>query len=40
MWDIKGTAVEGPLEGAQLKQVPVHNSFWFAWVTIRQDTGI
>ena len=40
LWDIKGTAVEGPLAGAQLTQVPAHNSFWFAWVTFWQDTGV
>ena len=33
IWNIKGQAIEGPLKGAQLTQVPAHTGFWFAWVT-------
>ncbi|MEJ2413233.1 MAG: DUF3179 domain-containing (seleno)protein [Anaerolineales bacterium] len=30
-WDILGTALEGPLKGNQLKAIPQHDTFWFAW---------
>lgn len=30
-WNFLGTAVEGPLTGAQLAQLPGFNSWWFAW---------
>lgn len=31
LWDIKGHAISGPLNGKQLDQLPAHNAFWFAW---------
>jgi hypothetical protein len=31
VWDILGTALEGPLKGEQLVPVPHHDTFWFAW---------
>ncbi len=40
LWDINGKAIEGELAGVALKQVPAHNSFWFAWVTFWQETGV
>ncbi len=40
VWDIHGRAIEGPMAGARLTQVPAHNSFWFAWVTFWQDTDM
>ena len=39
-WTSTGRAVDGPLAGQQLVQVPAHNSFWFAWVTFWQDTDL
>ncbi|NKB71675.1 MAG: DUF3179 domain-containing protein [Candidatus Latescibacteria bacterium] len=39
-WSSTGAAVEGPLAGHQLVQIPAHNSFWFAWVTFWQDTDL
>ena len=39
-WTVLGEAVDGPLAGRQLTQVPAHNSFWFAWVTFWQDTDV
>jgi hypothetical protein len=39
-WNLKGRAVDGPLEGAQLAQLPSHNGFWFAWGTFWQNMGI
>jgi hypothetical protein len=40
LWDVRGLAVEGELAGRQLRQVPAHNSMWFAWVTFWQNTGV
>lgn len=40
LWDIKGRAVDGELEGLQLTQVPAHNSMWFAWVTFWPNTSV
>jgi|GEM_PF-592357 hypothetical protein len=40
IWNIKGQAIEGPLKGAQLTQVPAHTGFWFAWVTFWQNTRV
>jgi hypothetical protein len=30
-WDILGRAVDGPLSGRRLEQLPAHNAMWFAW---------
>ena len=40
LWDIKGRAVDGELEGLQLTQVPAHNSMWFAWVNFWPNTSV
>ena len=40
VWNVKGEAIDGPLTGNRLAQVPAHNSFWFAWVTFWRDTDI
>ena len=40
IWYIKGEAIEGPLKGAKLAQVPAHTGFWFAWVTFWQNTSV
>jgi hypothetical protein len=39
-WDIRGRAVEGPLAGEQLVQVPAHSAMWFAWVTFWPATRV
>lgn len=31
IWDIHGTAIDGPLAGTVLKAIPHHDTFWFAW---------
>lgn len=31
LWDILGTALSGPLAGSQLRPIPHHDTFWFAW---------
>ncbi len=40
LWDVRGLAVEGELAGQQLRQIPAHNSMWFAWVTFWQNTDV
>ena len=40
VWNLNGLAIEGPLAGQRLTQVPAHNSFWFAWVTFWQETNV
>ena len=35
-----GEAIAGPLDGAQLIQVPTTPSFWFAWADLFPDTGV
>jgi hypothetical protein len=39
-WNIKGEAIEGPLAGQRLRQVPAYTAFWFAWVTFWQNTEV
>ena len=39
-WNANGVALEGPLQGQRLTQIPAHNSMWFAWVTFWQDTEV
>ncbi len=31
LWNLRGEAFQGPLEGKKLQQLPAFNSFWFAW---------
>jgi hypothetical protein len=39
-WTITGTAIDGPLEGAQLEQVQHGNYFAFAWFAFRPGTAL
>jgi hypothetical protein len=39
-WDIFGTAVQGPLAGAQLDAVEHVDTFWFAWAAYQPSTRI
>jgi len=39
-WNMLGSALEGPLAGQQLKQVPSYNSMWFAWAAYWPDTNV
>jgi hypothetical protein len=39
-WDLLGRAVEGPLEGEQLVQLPAYNSMWFAWSTYWPESTV
>jgi hypothetical protein len=40
VWNVTGTAVEGPLAGKSLTEVPHGNHFWFAWAVFRPETKI
>lgn len=40
IWDLTGLAIDGPLSGTRLTQVPAHNAFWFAWVTFWPETDV
>lgn len=40
LWNIKGQAVSGELEGARLVQKPAYNAFWFAWIVFWPQTSI
>ena len=37
-WNMLGRAIDGPLAGAQLEQMPAYNSMWFAWTVYWTDT--
>jgi hypothetical protein len=39
-WDLFGRAVQGPLEGAQLRALPAVDHFWFSWAAFFPDTEI
>ena len=39
-WDMLGQAIEGPLKGERLHQVPAYNSMWFAWDTYWHDARV
>ena len=39
VWDpFTGAALEGPLKGATLEQIPSHYEFWFSWSDYRPST--
>ena len=40
LWNVSGVAVDGPLEGTSLAEVPHGNHFWFAWAVFRPETRI
>jgi hypothetical protein len=40
VWNLKGVAIGGDLEGQRLTQIPAHNAFWFAWTTFWRNTGV
>ena len=39
-WDLNGTALNGPLTGAQLEPVVHGNEFWFAWAAFNPDGSV
>lgn len=40
VWNLKGEALSGTFQGRTLTPIASHNSFWFAWATFWQNTGI
>ncbi|MCH7864473.1 MAG: DUF3179 domain-containing protein, partial [Proteobacteria bacterium] len=41
LWSgLSGEAIEGPLVGAQLRQLPAFYSFWFAWSDFYVNTEV
>ena len=38
VFDLRGRALDGPLEGRQLQPIPHDDTFWFVWVAFRPDT--
>lgn len=40
VWDLNGTALSGPLAGAQLEPVVHGNEFWFAWAAFHPDAAV
>ena len=40
LWDLLGRAVEGPLQGERLTQLPAYYSMWFAWSTYWPQTTV
>ena len=39
-WNIVGQAIQGPLEGKQLKRLVHADQFWFSWAAFQPDTLI
>ena len=39
-WNLLGTAIEGPLAGAQLETALHQNEFWFAWSTFNEGAPV
>ncbi len=40
VWNVFGTAIEGELEGSQLRQENAFPHFWFAWAAFQPETTI
>ena len=39
-FDLRGRALDGPLEGKQLEAVTHDDTFWFVWVAFKPDTEV
>lgn len=39
-FDLRGRAIDGPLEGRQLRAIPHDDTLWFVWVAFRPDTTV
>ena len=39
-FDLRGRALDGPLEGQQLTAIAHDDTFWFVWVAFRPDTQV
>ena len=40
VWNLFGTAKDGPLEGKVLEDVHILDSFWFDWAAFHPDTKV
>jgi hypothetical protein len=40
VFDLRGRALDGPLEGQQLEAIAHDDTFWFVWVAFRPDTEL
>ncbi len=40
IWDLNGTAIDGPMAGAGLETVVHGNEFWFAWAAFNPDAEV
>jgi hypothetical protein len=39
-FDLRGRALDGPLEGQQLEPIVHDDTFWFVWLAFRPDTAV
>lgn len=39
-WNMLGQAIDGPLQGRQLEQIPAYNAMWFAWAAFWPQTQV
>ena len=39
-WNFLGEAVDGPLAGEAMRQIPTYNAFWFAWAAFNEGTAL
>jgi hypothetical protein len=40
VWNLRGEALTGELEGAQLQQLPAYSAYWFAWSSFWPGTSV
>ena len=40
VWTLTGLAIDGPLAGAQLQQLPAYSAYWFAWSSFWPNTDV
>ena len=40
VWNLRGEAVAGELEGTHLRQLPAYSAYWFAWSSFWPNTSI
>jgi hypothetical protein len=40
VFDLRGRAIDGPLEGQQLQAIPHDDTFWFVWVAFKPNTEV
>ena len=40
IWNLKGEAVDGPLQGGRLLQIPAYSAYWFTWASFWPHTSV